>query len=31
MVEVHGLAIVEVWVKRGSDWKLLHYQETEVK
>ena len=25
------VAIVEVWVKRGNDWKLLHYQETEVK
>jgi hypothetical protein len=26
-----AVAIVEVWVKRGKDWKLLHYQETEVK
>jgi len=25
------LAITEVWVKRGNDWKLLHYQETEIK
>jgi hypothetical protein len=21
----------EVWVKRGTDWKLVHYQETHVK
>jgi hypothetical protein len=26
-----GLAVAEVWVKQGNDWKLLHYQETEVK
>jgi hypothetical protein len=26
-----GLAVAEVWVKRGHDWKLLYYQETEVK
>ena len=26
-----GLAVAEVWVKSGKDWKLLHYQETEVK
>ena len=26
-----GLAAVEVWVKRNGAWKLLHYQETEVK
>lgn len=26
-----GLAVAEVWVKEGSDWKLLHSQETEVK
>jgi hypothetical protein len=26
-----GLAVAEVWVKREGDWKLLHYQETEVK
>jgi hypothetical protein len=26
-----GLAVAEVWVKHESDWKLLHYQETEVK
>jgi uncharacterized protein (TIGR02246 family) len=25
------LAVAEVWVKRGNDWKLLHYQETEMK
>jgi hypothetical protein len=25
------LAVAEVWVKRGNDWKLLHYQETEIK
>jgi ketosteroid isomerase-like protein len=25
------LAVAEVWVKRGTDWKLLHYQETEMK
>jgi hypothetical protein len=23
--------IGELWVKRGSEWKLLHYQETHVK
>jgi ketosteroid isomerase-like protein len=27
----YTLAVAEVWVKRGSDWKLLHYQETEMK
>ena len=26
-----GLAVAEVWVKDEDDWKLLHYQETEVK
>jgi hypothetical protein len=26
-----GLAVTEVWVKEGNDWKLLHSQETEVK
>lgn len=26
-----GLAVAEVWVKSGEDWKLLHYQETEIK
>ncbi len=26
-----NLAIIEVWAKRGADWKCLHYQETEVK
>lgn len=26
-----AVAIVEVWIKRGNGWKLLHYQETEVK
>ena len=26
-----GLAVAEVWVKSGKDWKLLHYQETEIK
>ena len=26
-----GLACVEVWVRRNGAWKLLHYQETEVK
>lgn len=26
-----GLAVAEVWVKEGNDWKLLHFQETEVK
>jgi hypothetical protein len=25
------LAVTEVWVKRGKEWKLLHYQESEVK
>jgi uncharacterized protein (TIGR02246 family) len=27
----YTLAVTEVWVKRGNDWKLLHYQETEMK
>jgi hypothetical protein len=27
----YTLAVSEVWVKRGNDWKLLHYQETEMK
>jgi hypothetical protein len=26
-----GLAVAEVWVKSENEWKLLHYQETEVK
>jgi len=26
-----GLAVAEVWVKHGSNWKLRYYQETEVK
>ncbi|HUQ20500.1 MAG TPA: nuclear transport factor 2 family protein [Gemmatimonadaceae bacterium] len=26
-----GLAVAEVWVKQEGNWKLLHYQETEVK
>jgi ketosteroid isomerase-like protein len=26
-----ALAVTEVWVKRGIEWKLLHYQETEMK
>ena len=26
-----GLAVAEVWAKSGHDWKLVHYQETEVK
>jgi hypothetical protein len=25
------LAVAELWVERGKAWKLLHYQETEVK
>jgi hypothetical protein len=27
----YRLAVSEVWQKRGSEWKLVHYQETEVK
>jgi hypothetical protein len=26
-----GLAVAEIWVKQENNWKLLHYQETEVK
>jgi hypothetical protein len=26
-----GLAVAEVWVKQENNWKLLHYQETEIK
>jgi ketosteroid isomerase-like protein len=27
----YKLLVSEVWEKRGADWKLVHYQETEVK
>jgi len=27
----YKLVVSEVWEKRGRDWKLVHYQETEVK
>jgi len=27
----YKLLVAEVWQKRGSEWKLVHYQETEVK
>jgi hypothetical protein len=27
----YKLLVSEVWQKRGADWKLVHYQETEVK
>ena len=27
----YKLAVSEVWQKRGGEWKLVHYQETEVK
>jgi ketosteroid isomerase-like protein len=27
----YKLIVAEVWEKRGSEWKLVHYQETEVK
>ena len=27
----YNLVVSEVWQKRGSDWKLVHYQETEIK
>ena len=36
-VRFHGAAqpdnvdVSEVWVKRGGEWKLVHYQETEIK
>ena len=36
-VRFHGAAqpdnvdVSEVWVKRGSEWKIVHYQETEIK
>src|SRR5882724_2586651 len=29
--EKYNLAVSEVWQKRGAEWKLVHYQETEVK
>ena len=25
------LAVSEVWVRHGKEWKLVHYQETEIK
>jgi hypothetical protein len=27
----YNLVVSEVWQKHGSDWKLVHYQETEIK
>jgi ketosteroid isomerase-like protein len=27
----YKLLVAEVWEKRGREWKLVHYQETEVK
>lgn len=27
----YKLVVTEVWQKRGAEWKLVHYQETEVK
>jgi hypothetical protein len=27
----YTLVVSEVWQKRGAEWKLLHYQESEVK
>ncbi|MFL6300338.1 MAG: nuclear transport factor 2 family protein [Terriglobales bacterium] len=27
----YKLLVAEVWQKRGGEWKLVHYQETEVK
>ena len=27
----YKLLVSEVWQKRGAEWKLVHYQETEVK
>ena len=31
MSQQYKLVVSEVWAKRGDDWKLVHYQETEVK
>jgi hypothetical protein len=30
-VPFYAVVISEVWHKRGSDWKLVHYQGTGVK
>lgn len=27
----YKLVVSEVWQKRGAEWKLVHYHETEVK
>ena len=27
----YKLVVTEVWQKRGAEWKLVHYQETEVR
>ena len=29
--QAYKLVVTEVWQKHGSEWKLVHYQETEVK
>ena len=29
--KAYKLVVTEVWQKRGAEWKLVHYQETEVK
>jgi hypothetical protein len=31
MAQPYKLVVSEVWQKRGSEWKLVNYQETEVK
>ena len=31
VAQEYKMVVSEVWQKRGSEWKLVHYQETEIK